>query len=122
MCEGTKGLHRKVWTLTKILSTNIRCFVAKLRFVPIYSLFWKIWRKKGQQGAKRDNNSVSWSIFASLHGIICKFAVTGKKDAGVAKIANTKFFVGIFALAERLSTSVILILCICDKKILSSNQ
>ena len=34
LCEGTKGLHQKVWT--KILSPNIRYIVAILRFVALY--------------------------------------------------------------------------------------
>ena len=46
LCKGTKGLHREVWTWTKILGTNIRYFVAKLIFVAIYALF-------GRFGAKR---------------------------------------------------------------------
>ena len=41
LCEGTKGLRRKIWTQTKLLSPNIRYFVAILRFVAIYTLFWK---------------------------------------------------------------------------------
>ena len=38
-CEGTKGLCRKGWTQTKILSPNIRYFVAMLRFIANYALF-----------------------------------------------------------------------------------
>ena len=34
-----KGLRRKVWTRTKILSPNIRYFVAILRFVAIYAFY-----------------------------------------------------------------------------------
>ena len=37
LCEGAEGLRRKVWTRTKILSLNIRYFVAILRFVAIYA-------------------------------------------------------------------------------------
>ena len=36
--EGTKGLRRKGWTFTKILSPNIRCFAA---IVAIYALFFE---------------------------------------------------------------------------------
>ena len=32
LCKGMKGLRQKVWTWTKILSSNIRSFVAILRF------------------------------------------------------------------------------------------
>ena len=39
LCEGTRGLRRKVWTQTKILSPNIRYFVAILRLVAVYALF-----------------------------------------------------------------------------------
>ena len=38
--------RRKVWTRTKILSPNIRYFVAILRFVAIYLLFGDLWPKK----------------------------------------------------------------------------
>ena len=44
--EGTNGLRQKVWTQTKILSPNIRYFVAILRFVAIYALFGNLWAKK----------------------------------------------------------------------------
>ena len=40
LCEGTKGLRRKVWTQTKILSPNI-CY-----FVAIYALFGRFWANK----------------------------------------------------------------------------
>ena len=36
LCKGTKGLFRKGWIWTKILSTNIRYFAVILRFVAIY--------------------------------------------------------------------------------------
>ena len=42
---------------------------------------------------------------------MCKFAITRKKDAIVAKIVNlrlTKIFIAIFALVERLPTSATL--------------
>ena len=44
LCEGKKGLCRKVWTWTKILST--RKFFAILRFVAIYTLFGRLGAKK----------------------------------------------------------------------------
>ena len=42
LCEGTKGLRRKVWTRTKMLSPNKRYFVAILRFVAIYAFYIKL--------------------------------------------------------------------------------
>ena len=36
MCEGAKSLRQKVWTCTKILSSNIYYFVAILRFLEIF--------------------------------------------------------------------------------------
>ena len=51
-CEGTKGLRRKVWTWTKILSPNMRYFVAILRFVTIYTLFGNLWTKMTFFGLK----------------------------------------------------------------------
>ena len=37
--ERASGARRKVWTRTKILSPNIRYFVAILRFVAIYAFY-----------------------------------------------------------------------------------
>ena len=51
--------RRKVWTRTKILSPNIRYFVA------IYALFGDLWAKKVPFWVK---NSVSWARSALLHG------------------------------------------------------
>ena len=44
--ERASGAHRKVWTWTKILSSNIRYFVVIFRFVTIYALFGNLWAKK----------------------------------------------------------------------------
>ena len=38
LCNDTKGLCRKVWIWTKILSPNVRYFFPKLRFVAIHAL------------------------------------------------------------------------------------
>ena len=48
----SKGLRRKVWTQTKMLSPNIRYFVAIFRFVAIYTLFGRLWAKKCSFGSK----------------------------------------------------------------------
>ena len=64
LCEGIKGLRRKVWTLAKILIINIPFAVAILRFVTFYAQFGRLWAKKcfflGQQ--------VFWVRKALLHG------------------------------------------------------
>ena len=49
LCKGTKGLRRKVWTWTKILSTNICYRIAISKFVAIYALFGRLRAKKWQQ-------------------------------------------------------------------------
>ena len=36
----------EVWTRTKIVSPNIRYFVAIIRFVAIYAIFGDLWAKK----------------------------------------------------------------------------
>ena len=79
--EGTKGLWQKVWTRTKILSPNIRYFVATLRFVSILALFGRIWAKKVLLLVK---NSVSWqevhyymvhiAYYAEINLQICNYA------------------------------------------------
>ena len=52
LCEGAKGLRRKVWTWMKIFSPYISYFVAILRFVAIYALFGNLWTKKCFFGSK----------------------------------------------------------------------
>ena len=52
LCEGTKGLRRKVWNQTKILSPNILYFFAILRFVAIHELFGRLWPRKGLYRSK----------------------------------------------------------------------
>ena len=52
LSEGTKGLRRKVWNQTKILSPNILYFFAILRFVAIHELFGRLWPRKGLLGSK----------------------------------------------------------------------
>ena len=46
LCECTKGLRQKEWTLTKIFSPNIHYFVAILSFVANYALFDNLWTKE----------------------------------------------------------------------------
>ena len=46
MYEGAKALRRKVWTRTKIVSSNINYFVVIFRFVTIYALFGNLWATK----------------------------------------------------------------------------
>ena len=43
LCESLKGLHRKVWTHTKILSLQICYFVEILKFVAMFALFGRLW-------------------------------------------------------------------------------
>ena len=64
LCEGTKGLYRKLWTRTKILSPNMRYFVAILRFVAIYALF-------GKKVLFSVNSSVVWARNALFYGTQC---------------------------------------------------
>ena len=66
MRKGAKGLRRKVWTQTKILSPNIRYFdfFAILRFDAIYTLFGTLWTKNVFILVK---NSVSWARCAAVH-------------------------------------------------------
>ena len=89
LCEGKKGLQRKVWTFTKFLGTNIRYFVAILRFVAIYALF-------GRLGAKK-----------------CSFETTtaflGHEVHYYRVYIAYYTFVVIFALAERSQTSAPLV-------------
>ena len=71
LCKGTKGLRRKIWTQTKILSPKIRYFVAIIRFVEIYALFGNLWAKKCC--FVQVKNKFSWARNTLLHGIYCIF-------------------------------------------------
>ena len=92
MFEGTKGLYRKVSTLT---SPFIRFFVAILRFVVIYAVFWKTLGKKrfffGSNsvfiGQEVYYQMLYNAYYTELHLQICN---THKSNAFVAKIANTR--------------------------------
>ena len=53
-----KGLRQKVWTRTKILSPNIRYYIAILRFVAINTLFGSL---LGKKVLFRLKNSFSWA-------------------------------------------------------------
>ena len=66
--ECAKGLRRKVWTQTKILSPNIRYFVAILRFVAIYAIFGRL---KARNVLFWIKNSVSWARSALLYSTYC---------------------------------------------------
>ena len=105
MLEGAKCLCPKVWTWTKILSSNIRYFVVILRIVAIYALW-----------AKKCFFLVKYSLYQAgsevLHGIyclwnlqICNYAPKRSICRENSKLAPDKSFVAIFALAERLPTS-----------------
>ena len=94
--------RHEVWTRTKILSLNICYFVTILRLVAICVLFLKSLGKKGVfWGVKSRSFIVTWYILV----------ITRKNGVFVAKIVNMrlrKFFMAIFALAERLPTSATL--------------
>ena len=65
VAEVMRRHRRKVWTQKKILSFNIRYFVAILRFVVIYTLFGRLQARKVLFWVI---NSVSWARSALLHG------------------------------------------------------
>ena len=70
LCEGTKGLRRKVWTWTKILSLTY-AILSRYYDLSRFAHFFEI---SGQKSAFFwVKNSVSWAISALLHGIYCIF-------------------------------------------------
>ena len=81
LMNQSRSCRRKVWTRTKILSPNIRYFVATLRFVSILALFGRLWAKKVLLLVK---NSVSWqevhyymvhiAYYAEINLQICNYA------------------------------------------------
>ena len=83
--------------------------------VPIYALFEKLWAKKMlfrsktvSLGQEVHYYMVYITYFLSK---ICKYAITCKSDAFVAKIVNTrwtKIFMAIFAPDDRLPSSATL--------------
>ena len=89
LCEGTKGLRRKVWIRTKILSPNIHYFVAILRFVTIYALFGNLWAKSASLGQKQcfldKKCSITCYMLQIILSKISQFTITRKNDVFVAK-------------------------------------
>ena len=108
MCE-------KVWTWTKILSPHT-LFCRDTIICRDLLTFWKtLGKKSALLGQKKcflgKECTITWYILHIILNQICKFVITRKNDAFVAKIANTrltKTFAGIFANAERLPTSATL--------------
>ena len=91
--KAQRAFAEKFELTTEILSLNIRYFVAILRFVEICAFL----------GTKQ-----RISLMHCILNYICKFLITRKNDVFVTKIANTyqtKIFMPIFALADRLPTS-----------------
>ena len=118
MREVTKGLRRKVWSWTKILSLNIGYFVAILILSRIMNNLELLGKKVSFFGGHKQcflgkNCTITWYIMRILLSENCKFAIAHKNNAFVAKIVNThltKIFMAIFAPDERLPSSATLIL------------
>ena len=74
MRESAKGLCLKVWTQTKILSPNIRYFVAILRFVAIYARCGRLWAKQFFLGQKQSflGKWYIWYILRIINRCICR--------------------------------------------------
>ena len=102
LCEGTKGLRRKVWTWTKILSPNICYIVVVLRFVAIYTIFGNLWAKKVIFGSKTvflGQEMHYYMIYIAYHTESnLQMLQLRAKDAFVAKkiYALDEFFYGHF--------------------------
>ena len=73
LCEGKKGLRRKVWTQGKILGPNLRYFIAILRFVAFYALLGNLWAKKCFFGGQKqcflsEKCTTTWYILHIILG------------------------------------------------------
>ena len=100
MFEGTKGLYRKVSTLTKIFSPFIRFFAAILRFVVIYALFGILWAKKCFFGSKTvflgQEMHYYMIYYTELNLQICNYAQKQRICREKGKYALDEFFYGHF--------------------------
>ena len=113
MCEDAKGLRRKVWTWTKILSTYIGYFVAISRFVAIDTMFRRLGAKRFFLGTtivflgqEMHYYMVSIANYSELNLQACNYAQ--KRRICREKINTRLAKVFINALAERLPTSATL--------------
>ena len=109
LCEGTKGLRRKVWIQTKKFSTNIRYFVTILRFVAIYTILGYqsvfFWSKTVFLGQEVHHYMVYIAYKTELNLQICNYSQKQCICRKNSEYALDKNFMVNFALAERLPTS-----------------
>ena len=109
--RGHGGPRRKVWTRTKILSPNIRYFVAKLdlsRFTHFLEIFVQKQCLFGSKTVCLGQEVHYYKVYIAYY---TEFLIMRKNNAYVAKIANThmtKTCMPIFALEEMLPTSATL--------------
>ena len=115
MCEGTKGRRQKVDTQTKILSPNIRYFVAILRFVAIYALFGNLRAKEVPFGSNKvffgqevHYYMVYFAYYTEFNVQICDYAQKGHICRENRKYAHDENFDGHFCFRQRLPTSATL--------------
>ena len=113
--QGHGGAPPKSLDSDKNFKPEHTLFCRKLRFVTIYALFGDLWAKKCLLGQKQcflgKKCTITWYILHISVSYFCKFAITRKNDAFVAKIVNTcltKIFMAIFVPDERLPSSATL--------------
>ena len=99
LCEGTKGLRRKVWTWTKILILNI--YVILSRFTHFFEISGQ---KSAILGQEVHYYMVYIAFYTELNWQICNYAQKRRICRGNSKYACYEHFMAIFALAERLPT------------------
>jgi len=100
-----KGLRRKLWTQTKILSPNIRYFVAILIFVAIYAPFGRLcsWAKKCFLGSKTAFLGHYYVVHIAYHAELnlqfCNYAQKGRVCCKNSKYAPDKKLCCLFLLS-----------------------
>ena len=99
MCEGTKGLRRKVWTWTKILILNI--YVILSRFTHFFEISGQ---KSAILGQEVHYYMVYIAFYTELNWQICNYAQKRRICRENSKYTFYEHFMAIFALAERLPT------------------
>ena len=112
LCEGTKGLRRKVWTQTKKFSTNIRYFVTILRFVAIYTILGYqsvfFWSKTVFLGKGKHYYMVYNAYYTELNWQICNSGQKRRICRKNSKYAPEENFCGHFCPRRKLPTSATL--------------
>ena len=120
---GARGAPAKKFGLGRKFYARTYAILSRIKICRNLRTFWRsLGKKSAFLGQKQcflgKKCTITWYILHILLSWICKFAITRKNDAFVAKIVNTrltKIFMAIFAPNERLPSPATLGQADCKK-------